>query len=41
MVIGHRMFGEGPEKVIVLHGWHMDHTVFEPMFPRSELGWEG
>lgn len=32
MVIGHRMFGEGTEKVIVLHGWHMDHTAFEPMF---------
>ena len=36
MVIGHRMFGEGPEKVIVLHGWHMDHTVFEPMFPAMD-----
>ena len=33
MVIGHRIFGEGSEKVVVLHGWHMDHTVFEPMFP--------
>ena len=33
MIIGHRIFGEGPEKVVVLHGWHMDHSVFEPMFP--------
>jgi len=33
MVIGYRKFGEGTEKVLVLHGWHMDHTVFEPMFP--------
>ena len=33
MVIGHKMLGKGPQKVIVLHGWLADHSVFEPMFP--------
>jgi pimeloyl-ACP methyl ester carboxylesterase len=33
MTIGHKTLGKGPEKVIVLHGWHADHSVFEPMFP--------
>jgi len=33
MTIGHKMLGKGPEKVIVLHGWMADHSVFEPMFP--------
>ncbi|MBW1806102.1 MAG: alpha/beta hydrolase [Deltaproteobacteria bacterium] len=32
MIIGHKKLGEGPENVIVAHGWHMDHTVFEPTF---------
>jgi len=32
MVIGHKVLGKGLEKVIVLHGWLADHTVFEPMF---------
>lgn len=25
--------GNGPEPVLVLHGWFGDHQVFEPMFP--------
>jgi pimeloyl-ACP methyl ester carboxylesterase len=33
MAIGHRIVGNGPERVIVLHGWLADHTAFEPMFP--------
>ncbi len=33
MVIGHKMLGKGPEKVIVLHGWIADYSVFEPIFP--------
>ena len=33
MIIGHKVFGKGPEKVIVLHGWLADYSVFEPMFP--------
>lgn len=33
MTIGHKIFGGGPEGVIVLHGWFSDHTVFDPMMP--------
>lgn len=33
MVMGHKILGKGPQKVIVLHGWIADHSVFEPMFP--------
>lgn len=33
MTIGHTLVGHGTEKVVVLHGWFGDHTVFEPMFP--------
>ena len=33
MIIGHKILGKGPEKVIVLHGWLADYSVFEPMFP--------
>ena len=33
MVIGHTIFGKGPEKVVALHGWMADSSVFEPMFP--------
>lgn len=25
--------GNGPEKVIVLHGWFGDHQVYQPLFP--------
>lgn len=32
MVIGHKVLGNGAEKVIVLHGWLADHSVFQPMF---------
>ena len=37
MTIGHRIFGKGPEKVIVLHGWLADYSVFEPMFPALDV----
>src|SRR5689334_11860272 len=33
MAIGHELVGNGPEKVIVLHGWLSDHTAFESMYP--------
>jgi pimeloyl-ACP methyl ester carboxylesterase len=33
VTIGHRLFGEGPEGVLVLHGWFGDHSVFGPVFP--------
>ena len=32
-MIGHRLIGNGPHGVIVLHGWLGDYTVFAPMFP--------
>ena len=38
MTIGHVILGSGAEKVIVLHGWFGDHTVFEPMFPALDTG---
>lgn len=31
--IGHHPLGTGPEKVIVMHGWFSDYTVYEPLFP--------
>lgn len=37
MTIGHVVMGRGPEKVIVLHGWFSDHTVYEPLFPWLDL----
>ncbi len=33
MVIGHTIHGNGPEGVIVAHGWFGDYSVFLPMFP--------
>lgn len=32
MVLAYKQIGNGPAKVMVLHGWLGDHTVFEPMF---------
>lgn len=32
MTIGHVTMGQGPEKVVVLHGWLGDHTVYTPLF---------
>ncbi len=32
-MIGYEMIGRGPEKVLVLHGWFGDHTVWAPTFP--------
>jgi pimeloyl-ACP methyl ester carboxylesterase len=31
-MIWHTTIGEGPVKVIVIHGWIWDHRVFTPMF---------
>jgi len=33
MANGHTVFGEGPEKVVVLHGWFSDHTVYDALRP--------
>lgn len=31
MAIGHTLIGDGPEHVIVCHGWFGDHGAFEPV----------
>ncbi len=36
-MIGHHLLGSGPEKVVVLHGWMLDHTIFEPMYPALDM----
>lgn len=33
MTIGHTIVGSGKQRVIVLHGWFGDFTVFKPMLP--------
>ena len=33
MAIGHEVIGSGSKKVIVLHGWFGDHTIWAPTFP--------
>ena len=35
--IGHKVLGQGPHKVIALHPWLSDHTIFEPMFNYLDL----
>jgi len=32
-IIGHRLIGSGPEKVIILHGWWGDSTAYDAMLP--------
>ena len=31
-MIWHRTIGNGPRKVVVMHGWFWDHRVYQPMF---------
>lgn len=33
MTIGHEVIGSGAAKVIVLHGWFGDHTIWSPTWP--------
>jgi pimeloyl-ACP methyl ester carboxylesterase len=33
MAIGHKVIGSGNKKVIVLHGWFGDHTIWAPTLP--------
>jgi pimeloyl-ACP methyl ester carboxylesterase len=33
MTIGHEIIGNGPHKVIVLHGWFGDHGIWSPAYP--------
>ena len=32
-MIGYEMYGNGPEKVLVFHGWGLDHSAFASMYP--------
>lgn len=32
MTIGHTIIGTGPEKILILHGWFGDYSVWEPTF---------
>ena len=32
-MIGYEMYGNGPENVLVFHGWGLDHSAFAYMFP--------
>lgn len=36
MAIAHTLIGEGPEKVIVCHGWFGDHRAFSPTIPHLD-----
>jgi pimeloyl-ACP methyl ester carboxylesterase len=31
-VVWHRTLGDGPSKVIAIHGWFSDHRIFTPIF---------
>lgn len=33
MAIGHEVIGNGPHKVIVLHGWFGDHSIWSAAYP--------
>lgn len=33
MTIAYRLVGNGPEKLLVLHGWLTGHSIFAPMMP--------
>jgi len=33
VIIGHEVIGSGPRKVIVLHGWFGDHTIWSATYP--------
>lgn len=35
--IGHELIGNGPRKIIVLHGWFGDHGVWSPTYPFLDL----
>ncbi len=32
-IIGYKAIGDGPQKVIVMHDWHGDHTTYDPILP--------
>jgi pimeloyl-ACP methyl ester carboxylesterase len=37
-MIWHKTIGNGPEKVMVIHGWFWDHRVWTPIFERLDTG---
>jgi pimeloyl-ACP methyl ester carboxylesterase len=37
MTIGYKLLGNGPHKVMVLHGWFGDHEVWSPCMPFLDL----
>jgi pimeloyl-ACP methyl ester carboxylesterase len=37
MMIGHKLLGQGAQKVLVLHGWLGDSSVFDPVLPFLDL----
>ena len=37
MTIGYKLLGNGPHKVMVLHGWFGDHAVWAPCMPFLDL----
>ena len=37
MTIGYKLLGNGPHKVMVLHGWFGDHQVWAPCMPFLDL----
>jgi 3-oxoadipate enol-lactonase len=32
-ILGHKLLGSGPEKVLVMHNWVATHRSFEPVWP--------
>lgn len=38
MTVAHRLIGQGPEKVLALHGWLTGHSIFEPLTPWIDPG---
>jgi len=42
MIVGHEVIGAGARKVIVLHGWFGDHTIWSPaclFLDRARFAW--
>ncbi|SCX73666.1 alpha/beta fold hydrolase [Variovorax sp. EL159] len=33
MILGHEIRGNGPQRVMVLHGWFGDHGIWAPIYP--------
>ena len=33
MTIGHKTIGQGPKKILFLHGWLSDYTIYDEIIP--------